>query len=280
MKLADINPHIRYCYEIFYKQSQGTVFVKDCRLMCPLSGTGILEIGNNTYKLKEGTIFYCNSGSTYSLTSDEGFKLICINFDLDRKAAHITQPFSPIKINSSGKKETVNQCYVENSSFLNSYILLNNASGFTNSILSLAEEFKHPKNFYLEKASSLLKCILIDMHRLDTVTPANAMVNTIILYINDNLSSNIDNSELANIAGYHPYHLNRLFIKHTGKSMHKYILKARLNKAKQLILSTDYPLNEISTTVGFNSYAHFSDYFKKEFSLTPTEFRKNFKNKI
>ena len=69
MKLADINPHIRYCYEIFYKQSQGTVFVKDCRLMYPLSGTGILEIGNNTYKLKEGTIFYCSFPIHYVLNS-------------------------------------------------------------------------------------------------------------------------------------------------------------------------------------------------------------------
>lgn len=280
MKIADINPHIRYCYEIFYKQSQGTVFVKDCRLMFPLSGTGKLVIDNNTYTLKNGTIFYCNGGSTYSLTSDEGFSLICINFDLDRKASHITQPFSPVKINSKEKKETVNQCYVENSSFLNSYILLNNTSDFTNSIFSLAEEFKYPKNFYLEKASSLLKCILIDMHRVDTFSSADAMVDKIIAYINDNLSSPIDNSLLADIAGYHPYHLNRLFLKHTGRSMHRYILKARLNKAKQLILSTDYSLNEISTTVGFNSYAHFSDYFKKEFSLTPKEFRKNFKNSI
>lgn len=280
MKISDINPHIRYCYEIFYKQGHGTVFVKDCRLMCPLSGTGTLLIDNNTYTLKRGTLFYCSAGSTYSLTSDEGFRLICINFDLDQTASHITQPLSPIKTNSAEKKETVNQCYIDNSSFLNSYILFNNTTDFTNSILALAEEFKRPKKYYIEKASALLKCIITDMHRLDTISSSDEIVDKIIAYINDNLSSSIDNSLLADIAGYHPYHLNRLFLKHTGKSMHKYILKARLNKAKQLLLSSDKSLNEISNNVGFNNYAHFSDYFKKEFSLTPTQFRKNFKNSI
>lgn len=280
MKLADINPYIRLCNEFLHKQSQGTVYVKDCRLICPISGKGTITINDETYKLKHGTIFYCNSGSIYTLIPEQDLHIICINFDLDRKFSHINTPIPTVKLDSQKAKTPLNQCYIENSSFLNSYAVLDIKPDLLLDISNIAKEFKTTKKFYKEKASSILKCVLTDMHRIDTSFSPSITVDNIISYINDNISQPIDNNFLANIAGYHPYHLNRLFLKHTGKSMHKYIVKLRLNKAKQLLLTSELPFSEISLSVGFNNYTHFSNCFKKEFSMTPREFQKNFKNNV
>ncbi|MTD71637.1 AraC family transcriptional regulator, partial [Flavobacterium sp. LC2016-13] len=49
----------------------------------------------------------------------------------------------------------------------------------------------------------------------------------------------------------------------------------RLEKAKELLLSTKMSITEICYNLGFENIAHFSRLFKIQFSQTPTEYRMN-----
>ena len=68
-------------------------------------------------------------------------------------------------------------------------------------------------------------------------------------------------------------HLSRAFKTHTGENFTHYLLKKRMEKAKELILSTDFPIKEIGESVGYNDMSYFHRVFKKYHGTTPGALR-------
>lgn len=64
------------------------------------------------------------------------------------------------------------------------------------------------------------------------------------------------------------------FKKETGETIGKYIVKAKLQEAKLLLAYSDRPLSEISNFFFFSSQSYFQNLFKKEFGVTPLEYRR------
>jgi len=59
-----------------------------------------------------------------------------------------------------------------------------------------------------------------------------------------------------------------------GMSIKEFIMDIRLKRGAQLLEQSDLTVSEISYSIGFNNPKYFSICFKKQFGLTPTEFRK------
>ena len=59
----------------------------------------------------------------------------------------------------------------------------------------------------------------------------------------------------------------------TGQTVHNYILKVRVEKAKLMLADTDKPVKSIASAMGFKRPSHFICIFKEFTSLTPCEFR-------
>jgi len=59
----------------------------------------------------------------------------------------------------------------------------------------------------------------------------------------------------------------------TGLTLHSYILKIRIEKAKQLLEDTNHPVKYIASVMGFKRPSHFIFTFKEFTKLTPIEFR-------
>jgi len=79
---------------------------------------------------------------------------------------------------------------------------------------------------------------------------------------------------LAAMAGVTPTHFCRLFGKATGISPHQYVLKARLDRAQQLLVQTDMSLGAIAAALGFLSPSHFSRAFRSYAGMAPSAFRR------
>ena len=276
MKLCNVNPHVRFASVVNYQSENNPVRAVDCRLFYVLSGSAEIFIDETSYNLAQDTVFYCCGGSCYNIKSTEGISLICINFDLTQKDNNIMTPFSPQKISDT----SISSIFVEisDSEFLNSHIFIACGREFYNIFTKLTSEFSENKLYHSEMCSSFLKELIIMLHRAEL--PKKTKIDAVISYINNNFSKNITNKELAELAGYHEYHLNRLFLKYTGTSMHSYILHIRINEAKQLLINTELTLTEICEKIGFNNYTYFSRYFKQIVNLTPFQYRKSLKNKI
>lgn len=67
--------------------------------------------------------------------------------------------------------------------------------------------------------------------------------------------------------------LERLFETYLGTSPHKYYVKLRLDRARQLIESTNTPILEIAVACGFVSSSHFTKCYRLQHGCTPTQTR-------
>lgn len=84
--------------------------------------------------------------------------------------------------------------------------------------------------------------------------------------------------DLADYAGYSPYHLQRIFTETFGESPAEFHAKLRHLRAKELLLHTDHSIDEIAWETGYESVSSFIRKFKLQVGLTPTQFRKQAKN--
>lgn len=78
----------------------------------------------------------------------------------------------------------------------------------------------------------------------------------------------------AEEAGVSLNYLNRLVKNSTGRPVGAWIDIARLNRAKNLLESTDLPIIEVATSVGLYDQSYFSRFFRKNTGETPSAFRK------
>lgn len=96
--------------------------------------------------------------------------------------------------------------------------------------------------------------------------------------LDEDFDKNITIPQLARQAGINEAKLKEGFRELYGNSIHTYLQQLRLEKAKQLLLTTNMPITEITYHIGYSHITHFTTLFKKEFGLTPTEWRKENKS--
>lgn len=79
---------------------------------------------------------------------------------------------------------------------------------------------------------------------------------------------------IAGECGYSSSHFMRWFKENTGIGFHGYLIAYRLNRAAELLRSTDDAIIDIASNTGFDNLSNFNRLFKKRFLMTPSEFRK------
>jgi AraC-like DNA-binding protein len=87
----------------------------------------------------------------------------------------------------------------------------------------------------------------------------------------------ITNEQIKTAQAEMPYsypQLTRIFKKHMRCTITQYINKTKLQYAKELLANTELTLTEITNELHFESTSHFHNLFKKQFNMTPTEYRR------
>ncbi len=97
-------------------------------------------------------------------------------------------------------------------------------------------------------------------------------------YITANFHRHISLSELAAHVYLSESYLSHCFKARFGISPKNFILQVRINRAKELLSSTDMKINDIALKVGFLSQQRFNDSFKRLENITPLKYRKNSRN--
>lgn len=275
MKLLELNPYVRFAAEMLYDASYSGSFVRvnDCRLFFILDGGASLAIGEREYSLFPGCLFYCRAGSIYSVRMEQPTHLISLNFDLSMGHGHRGLPFSPNRNAGQWEDMQVLLDRVEDSSFLNDHLYLENAGELLTLAKQTVTDFAAGGRYSAPLCCAGVKTLLTRLHLFapGQLPPKVAQVRD---HIDAHFAQPLTNRTLAELVGYHEYYLNRIFTAATGQSLHSYLLTVRLNRAVYLMLNTDRELQAISEEVGFVSYPHFSSRFKKIYSCSPAQYRK------
>jgi len=82
-------------------------------------------------------------------------------------------------------------------------------------------------------------------------------------------------AQVAQAAHLSPYHFCRLFRGTTGMTFTDYLARARVEKAKSLLLESSARVGEVAFATGFGSLSQFNSVFRKWAGASPTDFRKS-----
>lgn len=102
----------------------------------------------------------------------------------------------------------------------------------------------------------------------------NEHVKLALEFVEENYNNNISLSDMASHSCCSEYHFSRLFKKITGYSPYEYIVKYRVNIAKNLLKNTDKSVEDITEYVGFGSPSNFIRTFRELEGMTPLKYRK------
>lgn len=100
-----------------------------------------------------------------------------------------------------------------------------------------------------------------------------AIIKNVLMYIEENLHEDISLDRIAEELHYSKFHINRLFAKEVGRTIHKYIQSRRLTEAARLLVDTDLPIVEIAQEAHYNSQQAFTLAFHQVFLCTPRVYR-------
>ncbi len=148
----------------------------------------------------------------------------------------------------------------------------------------IEEEFRNKKILYKSAIKSLVMELLIYLYReysLSESTLSNRnktdkieIIKNAIRYIQDNYDNTITVDDISKDAGLSKYYFCHIFKEFTGITTVKYINILRCEKAKKLLNSGKYRVEEAALMCGFDNLSYFSKTYKKYMGCLPSAAKK------
>lgn len=123
----------------------------------------------------------------------------------------------------------------------------------------------------------LLSSLRVHPKQIEHITPPiqKDIVYEVIRYLHTNYSKKITLTHLTRKFYINRTSLGRDFHETTGTTIMAYLMKLRLCLASHLLKETSLPVCEIYERVGFHDAAHFGRQFRKQFGISPSEYRRH-----
>ncbi len=206
---------------------------------------------NEVMTVMPGELFYLPKFSSYEVVNVEDGDCIAINFELNDSL--ITYPH--FKVYSK---------YYEN---------------YINDFEKFLKIWELQKSGYMNQCFKIIYNIICGIQQEKNQHYAPPKKRKIAddgkQYILENLSDPfLTVHSIADALGISPEYFRKIFREVYNISPKKYIVNKRIEKSKELILSQEFKISEISQICGFNDASFFSTEFKRITSYTPSEYIK------
>ena len=93
--------------------------------------------------------------------------------------------------------------------------------------------------------------------------------------IDADLTGDLSLTRLAEECGMSTGHFSRAFRRSVGSPPHRWLLKRRVDLARDLLSSTTMPLTEVALACGFADQSHLTRVFRRQLGETPAEWRRS-----
>ena len=215
-----------------------------------LRGNGTTQINDKVYSYKNNTFAFYNAGTLHNEIDPENCDIIWLHFDYNIEGVELLEG---VFNDSNGE---LLQCLLRlrNSSISQSKY----ADSLTESILA-----------------ECITLAAVKQNEEETL-PSTLDFERIIDYIDDNISTDIDFSKIAQESNYSYHRFRHLFKMKFGVSCYNYLTNRRIEYAKHLLKNSNALLTDVAYDSGFNSSSQFANIFKKYVGQTPGEYRKKF----
>lgn len=141
--------------------------------------------------------------------------------------------------------------------------------------LDIASKEKASYQQYLAGIANLILGIMMysDRNRNFAVRKLDSQINRAKILISENLTNDIQLESIASEVNMSYSSFRKIFKEYTGFSPAKYIQEKKLQKAKEMLSSTELAVKEIAYVLNFGSVAYFSSIFREKTGFTPLQYR-------
>ena len=147
--------------------------------------------------------------------------------------------------------------------------------------LALARELEPTSlygNLYAETLTQALILHLLQHHstlsnrqRILSRGLSRKQLQLVVDFINDRLAYDVTLRELASLVGVSQAHFVRQFKRSTGLPPHQYLVHLRVERAKELLLTSQLTIAEVAYAVGFYDQSHLNRHFKRILNVLPKD---------
>lgn len=240
-------------------------------IVFPRTSVTITHAGKEPVVANPNTVMFYNDGQIYSRDklSDKGD--LCEWFGFDSKLvadairsfdAHVdNHPFQPFQF-SHGLCDTT------------SYLL-------QRLIVDYILGTRQPDQLFIEETvMQILNRVIENSYRQRGVCPCKnkvsqelGIVDAIQKILAIRFEQNPSLEQIATQLNYSPFHLCRIFRKHTGQSIRQYLNQLRLRVSLEYVTQANTDLTRLALEMGFSSHSHFTEAFRKTFGTPPSTLR-------
>jgi len=243
-----------------------------------LSGKCTQKIGENNIQMEEGDISIISPKVPHSIAVFDDS--IIINL-LIRRSTFEDIFFDFLRNNNLLSNFFINNLYTGQR---NEYIIFHTKKDedIEKSILEMFLEYKNHDKFYNNILNNLLMVFfakLLRAHEKNVELPNLLRKETLkhiemITYIQHNYTD-IVLDDVANKFHFSNPYCSKIIKETTGLTFTQLLQKIRLERAENLLISTNISIADISNNVGYPTVEHFIRLFKKKYSISPSKYRKN-----
>jgi AraC family transcriptional regulator len=102
---------------------------------------------------------------------------------------------------------------------------------------------------------------------------APARLRRVVEYVEERMADDLALADLASVAELSETHFCRAFKQATGMPPHQYLLKRRIERAREILANRELSLADVALELGFSSQSHFTSHFRRIVGVTPGQFR-------
>ena len=275
---SEINPDIKLIYRIHIDEAENVTstkrFMSD-RIIIFTDGDCDFHFSNLTIRPTTGSVVYIPAMEPYTTCFHGSQELMQICFYFKPKSiAHGTYS-TPFDLQKEKPLLPDDLHVLPDCSLFNSPFCTSEITDIQERAIHLYHEFSNQPIGYELRIKAMLLDLLVTLYRANySHSHGSRVVSDILSYIRNHCEEKLDREQLCSRFHYHPAHMNRLVRKHSGMTMHRYILYAKIQRAQFLLSMTDMSITEISLRLSFYDSSHFASVFQKEIGMLPSEYRK------
>ncbi len=273
--LSDIRPFVRRIGIANGLVQNHAVMSYDHRLFIPLQDGGILQIGDKDCFIKKTEVYLLAPGVPYRVALAEGQKLVVINFDWTQNCLEQRNLILSVEPENFDNNKIIE--HIDWSLFFpkSASVVLQAPYTVLAKACDMAECFYKP--FESEKVHEMLLSGMF-LQLLADLIENRGVIHTkaeeIYHYLCENYDKPITLETLSKQFHFHATYINRMLTKQYGQSFKKLVIHIRLKQSVVLLENSSLSIQEIASRLGFYDQKHFSQYFKKYYGVTPTQYRK------
>ena len=278
---------IIHCHgkNIYYPVHWGPLSVK-----CAFNGSEYYQKRNCKYAVSDQSFLLLNEGTTYSSYIEPGNEVesLTINFnreyqsDVRRVMAMSADKLLDQPFESPDELVFIEEKLYKHNNFVSPLIfrVRSLSRHFHENEASISETLYFLLNAIIQNNASLIHEIEgVPAAKLSTKREIYRRLNEVKDYMDSCSNEDITLESLSKIALMSPFHLLRQFKKNFHLTPYQYLINRRLDRAVDILTSSDGTLAEICFITGFRDTSSFCKLFRKRYSLSPQQFRESIKNK-